>query len=62
VKYLESAASGAPDPVIRYHLGMAYLKTGDKRGEPTLRAALKSAPGLPEARMAQQLLNAPGAN
>jgi tetratricopeptide (TPR) repeat protein len=56
VKYLESAAAGQADPVIRYHLGMAYLKTGDKRGEPTLRAALKSAPGVPEARMAQQLL------
>ncbi len=56
VKYLESAAEGPADPVIRYHLGMAYLKAGDKRGEPTLRAALKSAPGLPEARMAEQLI------
>ncbi len=56
VKYLESAAEGQADPVVRYHLGMAYLKTGDRRGEPTLRAALKSAPGLPEARMAEQLL------
>lgn len=56
VKYLESAAEGQADPVIRYHLGMAYLKMGDKRGEPTLRAALKSAPDLPEARMAHQLL------
>jgi tetratricopeptide (TPR) repeat protein len=56
VKYLESADQGQPDPVIRYHLGMAYLKLGDKRGAPTLRAALKSAPDLPEARMAQQLL------
>ena len=56
VKYLESAAEGPPDPVVRYHLGMAYVKLGDKRGEATLRAALKSAPELPEARMAQQLL------
>jgi len=56
VKYLESAAQGEGDPVIRYHLGMAYLKLGDKRGEATLRAALKSAPGLPEARMAEDLL------
>ena len=56
VKYLESAAAGQADPVVRYHLGMAYLKVGDKRGEPTLRAALKSAPDLPEARMAEQLL------
>jgi putative PEP-CTERM system TPR-repeat lipoprotein len=59
VQYLESAAAGQADPVIRYHLGMAYWKVGDRRGEPTLRAALKSAPDLPEARMAQQLLGAP---
>jgi hypothetical protein len=56
VEYLESAAQGQTDPVIRYHLGMTYLKLGDKRGEATLRAALKSAPDLPEARMAEQLL------
>lgn len=58
VKYLESAAQGEADPLIRYHLGMAYLKLGDKRGEATLRAALKSAPDLPEARMAERLLAA----
>jgi tetratricopeptide (TPR) repeat protein len=58
VKYLESAAKGEADPLIRYHLGMAYLKLGDKRGEATLRAALKSAPDLPEARMAERLLAA----
>jgi len=56
IEYLESAAKAEADPVIRYHLGMAYLKLGDKRGEATLRAALKSAPDLPEARMAEQLL------
>ncbi len=56
VEYLEKAAQGGDDPVIGYHLGMAYLKTGDSRGEPVLRAALKKAPGLPEARMAEQLL------
>lgn len=56
VKYLESAAQGENDPVIRYHLGMAYLKMGDQRGESTLRAALKKAPDLPEARMAERLL------
>jgi tetratricopeptide (TPR) repeat protein len=59
VKYLESAAQGPPDPVIRYHLGMAYVKAGDRRGEPILRAALKTAPGLPEAQMAAQLLAKP---
>ncbi|HTT63546.1 MAG TPA: tetratricopeptide repeat protein [Bryobacteraceae bacterium] len=57
VKYLESAAQGQADPVVRYHLGMAYLKLGDRRGEPALRAALKAAPDLPEARMAKQLLS-----
>lgn len=56
VKYLESAAQGQNDPVIRYHLGMAYLKIGDKRGAPTLRAVLQDAPGLAEARMAEHLL------
>ena len=56
VRYLESAAQGESDPVVRYHLGMAYLKAGDKRGEPTLRAAIRTAPDLPEARLAQQLL------
>lgn len=58
VQYLEKAAENQPDPVIHYHLGMAYLKIGDKRGEPTLRTALKKAPDLPEARMAEQLLAA----
>jgi tetratricopeptide (TPR) repeat protein len=60
VKYLESAAAGQADPVVRYHLGMAYVKMGDKRGEPTLRAALRTAPHLPEARMAEQLLGNDG--
>jgi len=57
VKYLESAAQGATDPAVRYHLGIVYMKLGDKRGEPALRSALKSAPDLPEAAMATQLLN-----
>ena len=55
-----SAATGAADPVIRYHLGMVYLRLGDKRGEPTLRAALKSAPDLPEAGVAKELLGKSG--
>jgi tetratricopeptide (TPR) repeat protein len=59
VQYLEKAAQDESDPVIRYHLGMAYVKIGDKRGEPILRAVLKKAPGLPEAGMAEQLLAAP---
>ena len=63
VKYLESAPSGAPDPVIRYHLGMAYLKIGDKRGEPTLRAASEERAGLPRSAHRRTTLRAqPGAN
>ena len=64
VKYLESAAKGESDPAVRYHLGMAYLKLGDKRGRATLREALTAAPDLPEAAMAQHLLTeaAPGSN
>jgi len=56
VQYLEKAAQDQSDPVVAYHLGLAYLKVGDKRGEPTLRAALKKAPDLPEARMAERVL------
>lgn len=55
VKYLESAIRGESDPVIRYHLAMAYLKTGDRRGPSTLLEALKQAPDLPEAQMARRL-------
>jgi hypothetical protein len=58
VPYLEKAAHHPPDPAIDFHLGMAYWKLGDKRGEVTLRAALRKAPDLPEAKMAQHLLTA----
>ena len=56
VKYLESAARGVNDPVVMYHLGMAYLKAGDRRGEATLRGVLRTSPDLPEAQMAEHLL------
>jgi len=56
VTYLERAAKGEADPVVRYHLAMAYLKAGDQRGGAILREALKKAPDLPEAQMARQLL------
>ena len=62
VPYLEKAAQDQSDPAIHFHLGMAYWKLGDKRGEANLRAALKDAPDLPEAKMARQLLNAGSAS
>jgi putative PEP-CTERM system TPR-repeat lipoprotein len=56
VSYLENALKGNGDPAIRYHLAMAYLKVGDKRGPETLKQALKAAPDLPEAQLAQRVL------
>lgn len=41
------------DPIMKYHLAMAYAKAGDvKRGHETLAAALKLNPNLPEAKLA----------
>ena len=54
--YLENAAKKKNDPAIRYHLAMAYARVGDKRGPQMLREALKTAPNLPEAEMAQRLM------
>lgn len=57
VTELESAASKGDNVRWHYHLGMAYLKAGDsKRGRATLQTALKQAPDLPEAKVAQQML------
>ena len=56
---LERAAANGEDPVRKYHLAMAYVKAGDiKRGRATLQAALKVNPNLPEAKMAQEILEA----
>ena len=56
VRHLQSAANQQPgDPVISYHLGIAYWRSGDRaRGAQMLAAALKAAPNLPEAAMARQ--------
>lgn len=53
IELLEKAAQLAPrEPLVRWHLGEAYSKAGDKpRAERELRAAL-SAPGFPRARQA----------
>jgi tetratricopeptide (TPR) repeat protein len=57
VLHLENAAAKSPDPVIKFHLAMAYLKAGNReRGQETLKLALRVNPDLPEARMAQQVL------
>jgi tetratricopeptide (TPR) repeat protein len=58
VKYLESAVKHQRTPLRVYHLSMAYAKAGDKtRGKETLALALKMNPNLPEAVMAQNVLN-----
>jgi len=56
LQHLESAVKMNPDPAIRYHLAMTYAKVGDKRAPKMLADALKAAPELPEAQMANQLL------
>ncbi len=63
VRYLESAVkrdvggNAQATAVLRYHLAMAYLKLGDvPKGERTLQAALQVNPGLPEAKMAREVL------
>jgi predicted Zn-dependent protease len=62
VRHLQSAADEQPnDPVIRYHLGIAYWRSGDRtRGAQMLAAALKDAPNLPEAAKARQQMSEAG--
>lgn len=49
VDYLKRAVAKAPTPRLRFHLGMAYLKAGDKElGRKTLAEALRQDPGLLE--------------
>lgn len=55
VGHLEVAAQKSTDPAIQYHLGLAYVKAGNRaKGERMLTAALKVAPGLQEAQLARQ--------
>lgn len=62
VSHLQSAAKAQPDdPVIRYHLGIAYWRSGDRtRGAELLAATLKTAPNLPEAALARQQMSEAG--
>ncbi|MDX1982292.1 MAG: tetratricopeptide repeat protein [Bryobacteraceae bacterium] len=47
VRELESALKQGPRPTVQYHLGLAYLKTGDsRRGADLLAAAMKANPHL----------------
>jgi tetratricopeptide (TPR) repeat protein len=57
IKYLEIATTSKETVVSRYHLAMAYAKSGDLvRGKATLAAALKANPNVPEAKLAQQVV------
>ncbi len=56
VQQLEGAAKGA-NPVARYHLAMAYSRSGNREGaEREYAQAKKLAPGMPEAGQAEALL------
>jgi putative PEP-CTERM system TPR-repeat lipoprotein len=56
VGYLEQAVAAAGSAVYRYHLAIAYFKTGEAaRGQTVLKAALAIDPKLPEARTALAL-------
>ena len=58
VPHLEQAASQKGSAVPKYHLAMAYTRSGDRtRGQTTLEAALKLNPNLPEAKMAKQVVS-----
>ena len=57
VKQLEQAVSRQRIPIHCYHLGLTYMKTGNRKlGAELLQAALKGDPSLPEAKLAQQAL------
>jgi tetratricopeptide (TPR) repeat protein len=57
VSELERAAGQVGHPVWKYHLAMAYAKAGNtNRSQTMLQSALKLNPNLPEATMAQQVL------
>jgi Tfp pilus assembly protein PilF len=57
IPYLERASTNKENAVWKYHLAMAYAKSGDrKRSRTTLDAALKLDSKVPEAKVAQELL------
>ena len=57
VPELETAVLKGDTPRRKFHLAMAYLKTGDqKRGRETLQAVISKEPNLPELRTVRQYL------
>ena len=57
VIHLQNAAAKEGNAVLKYHLAMAYLKTGDRRrGRQALDEARRMDPNLPEAAAASQLM------
>jgi hypothetical protein len=58
VPYFERAGTSKGNAVWKYHLAMAYAKSGKTvLGRAILADALKSNPRVPEAKLAKQLLN-----
>jgi tetratricopeptide (TPR) repeat protein len=59
VRELERASAKGANPVWKYHLAMAYAKAGDgNRARSVLQSALKQNSQLPEAKLAQQIVDA----
>jgi tetratricopeptide (TPR) repeat protein len=57
LQYLQGASAKSSNPVIKYHLAMAYFRVGDTvRAQRTFTDAFKQSPTLPEATEAKQLI------
>jgi cellulose synthase operon protein C len=57
IPYLQRASANPQNVVWKYHLAMAYAKSGDlTRGRTTLEAALKADPNPPEAKLAKEVV------
>lgn len=60
VRHLKDAAQHSSDPVIQYHLAMAYFKHGSvEQAKEVFAKVNRTAPNLPEATMASALLKSP---